>query len=265
MDKHTIDLLKRINKCDKIDEVRDLIIDFVTDDSLVKEHNYDLPEDRVFSICSVDSHGTKIWKNKNGQYHRTDGPACEYLDGAKYWYLNGEHHRTDGPAIELANGSKSWFMNGFLHRTDGPAIEFAAGRKEWYLNDRLHRTDGPAIEDTNGSKSWFMNGFLHRTDGPAIEDADGSKEWYLSGKRLTKQEHKLRTTKINLPEDRVFSICSVDNFGNETWKNKDGLYHRTDGPAIKFADGEKSWWLNGTKMTEQEHRNRVYKWKDKQF
>ena len=109
MDKHTIDLLKRINKCDKIDEVRDLIIDFVTDDSLVKEHNYDLPEDRV---CS---------------------------------------------------------------------------------------------------------------------------------------------------------ICSVDNFGNETWKNKDGLYHRTDGPAIKFADGEKSWWLNGTKMTEQEHRNMVYKWKDKQF
>ena len=219
MDKHTIDLLKQINKCDKIDEVRDLIIDFVTDDSLVKEHNYDLPEDRVFSICSVDSHGTKIWKNKNGQYHRTDGPAIEYTDGYK-----------------------SWYVNGFLHRTDGPACESA-----------------------DGYKSWWVNGFLHRTDGPAVEYVNGSKYWYLSGQRLTEQEHKLRTTKINLPEDRVCSICSVDNFGNETWKNKDGLYHRTDGPAIKFADGEKSWWLNGTKMTEQEHRNMVYKWKDKQF
>ncbi len=25
----------------------------------------------------------------------------------------------------------------------------------------------------------------------------------------------------------------------------DGKYHREDGPAIEFVDGDKQWWLNG--------------------
>jgi len=27
------------------------------------------------------------------------------------WYLNGKRHREDGPAIEYADGSKSWYLN----------------------------------------------------------------------------------------------------------------------------------------------------------
>ena len=44
--------------------------------------------------------------------HRTDGPACEYFDGDKAWYLNGAKHRLDGPAYEYASGEKSWYVNG---------------------------------------------------------------------------------------------------------------------------------------------------------
>jgi hypothetical protein len=37
------------------------------------------------------SDGTKIWKNKEGQYHRlNDKPAIEYFDGGKEWYINGK-------------------------------------------------------------------------------------------------------------------------------------------------------------------------------
>jgi hypothetical protein len=32
--------------------------------------------------------------------------------------------------------------------------------------------------------------------------------------------------------------------GEKVWK-LNGLYHRTDGPAIEFADGDKWWYLNG--------------------
>ena len=39
-----------------------------------------------------------------GQYHRTDGPAIEYANGYKWWYIKGQLHRTDGPAIEWADG-----------------------------------------------------------------------------------------------------------------------------------------------------------------
>jgi len=69
-----------------------------------------------------------------------------------------KQHREDGPAIEWANGDKSWYLNGKIHREDGPAIERANGNKIWYLNGILHREDGPAIEAANGDKSWWING-----------------------------------------------------------------------------------------------------------
>ena len=49
--------------------------------------------------------GTKI-------LHREDGPAIEWSDGFKAWYINGECHRVNGPAIELANGDRYWYING---------------------------------------------------------------------------------------------------------------------------------------------------------
>ena len=39
------------------------------------------------------------------------------LDGAKYWYLKGQLHREDGPAIEWADGSKKWFLHGMSYPT----------------------------------------------------------------------------------------------------------------------------------------------------
>ena len=67
--------------------------------------------------------------------HREDGPAIEYTDGDKEWWLNGYRHREDGPAIERADGDKAWYLNGKLHREDGPAVEYADGVKDWYLNN----------------------------------------------------------------------------------------------------------------------------------
>ena len=32
--------------------------------------------------------------------------------GTKWWYLNGGPHRENGPAVEYANGSKEWWLNG---------------------------------------------------------------------------------------------------------------------------------------------------------
>jgi hypothetical protein len=43
--------------------------------------------------------------------HRTDGPAVEYVDGYKAWYVDDKRHRSDGPAIEYADGTKFWYVN----------------------------------------------------------------------------------------------------------------------------------------------------------
>jgi len=89
------------------------------------------------STLTIDGWSTKTWRNSKNHLHRRDGPAAEWLDGAKLWYVNGKKHRLDGPAVEYANGSKVWYVNGGKHRLDGPAIEWPDGSKAWYI-DNIH-------------------------------------------------------------------------------------------------------------------------------
>jgi hypothetical protein len=105
----------------------------------------------------IDEKGNKRWFNivNKLQLHRKDGPAIEYDNGDKYWYLYGERHREDGPAIELITGYKSWYQNGKRHRDDGPAIINNNGDKEWFIEGKRHREDGPAVEYADGKKSWY--------------------------------------------------------------------------------------------------------------
>jgi len=58
----------------------------------------------------TDVYGTICYYNDLNQFHREDGPACEWASGDKWWFRNGQHHREDGPAVELANGTKCWFF-----------------------------------------------------------------------------------------------------------------------------------------------------------
>jgi hypothetical protein len=86
------------------------------------------------SKLTIDEYGTKEWKLPSGKLHREDGPAIEYSNGNKEWWLSGQLHREDGPAIEYSNGNKQWWLNGQLHRESGPACEYNNGDKYWYLN-----------------------------------------------------------------------------------------------------------------------------------
>ena len=79
------------------------------------------------------------YRNKKGNLHRLDGPAREWIDGSKEWYINGERHREDGPSIEFSNGDKYWYLNGERHREDGPAVEYYDGSKSWWLNGEYYK------------------------------------------------------------------------------------------------------------------------------
>ena len=81
--------------------------------------------------------GTKKYFKLNTEIlHNENGPAVEYSNGDKTWYINCKLHREDGPAIEYANGDKVWYINGKLHREDGPVVEYPDGHKIWYINDK---------------------------------------------------------------------------------------------------------------------------------
>jgi hypothetical protein len=158
--------------------------------------------------------------NEKGERHREDGPACEYVNGSREWFLNGKPHRVGGPACEYAGVFKSWWLNGRRHREDGPAIEWSNGKKQWWLNGlklseeefklKMNAKEYPKKEVTSEGTVWRNErGELHREDGPAIERANGNKFWYLNGKP-----------------------------------------HRVGGPACEYAGVFKSWWLNGRRHRE---------------
>lgn len=83
---------------------------------------------------TIDKHGSKIWCNEEGEYHRLDGPAYEMLYGSKEWWVTGKRHRLDGPAVEWSSGAKEWYVEGNRHRLDGPAVERVSGYKHWWVD-----------------------------------------------------------------------------------------------------------------------------------
>jgi len=40
----------------------------------------------------ISRRGTKYYKLPNGDFHREDGPAVEFIDGSKHWYINGKQY-----------------------------------------------------------------------------------------------------------------------------------------------------------------------------
>lgn len=85
------------------------------------------------------------WRNDAGNLHREDGPAVEWRNGNKEWWVAGKLHRVDGPAIVWANGSKEWWLDGKLHRVEGPAVEWSDGGKDWFYSGKKF----------NNQEAWF--------------------------------------------------------------------------------------------------------------
>ena len=53
----------------------------------------------------------------------------------------------------------------------------------------------------------------------------------------------------------------IDENGNKRYySDRDmTIYHREDGPAIEYVNGEKSWYLTSEYITEDEHARRTAK------
>jgi hypothetical protein len=62
----------------------------------------------------IDEYGNKCYykDRKMTMLHRFDGPAVEWSNGDKVWWVNGKKHRLDGPAVEGVDGIKAWYVDG---------------------------------------------------------------------------------------------------------------------------------------------------------
>ena len=76
-----------------------------------------MSEESLFELlsleCRVDGTGTLRYYDALGQLHRIHGPAFTSPGGhQRSWYQNGRRHRVDGPAVEWSDGYRAWFING---------------------------------------------------------------------------------------------------------------------------------------------------------
>jgi len=69
------------------------------------------------STITIDKLGNKFWIKKGGILHRLDGPAREFENGHKEWWINGVVHREDGPACISSSGIKWWYVDGISYET----------------------------------------------------------------------------------------------------------------------------------------------------
>ena len=89
------------------------------------------------------------------KFYYKDGTTSSKYDGSKGL------HRIDGPAVEYADGDKCWYIDGKRHRIDGPAMEYVNGDRYWFVDGKRHRIDGPAIERSDGSRTWLIDGLYY--------------------------------------------------------------------------------------------------------
>ncbi len=120
---------------------------------LIKPKAAPLP--KPVPIRTVDAQGNVYYTLPNGNHHREDGPAIEYISGRKDWFINGHHHRVDGPAVITERGDKFWMVNGTYHREDGPALQYNDGRKTYYLNGSalIEKTFNTMVQDIKMRKA----------------------------------------------------------------------------------------------------------------
>ena len=57
--------------------------------------SHDVLFDALSGYIETWPDGSVRYRNGNGQYHRTNGPAIIFTDGTELWYLNGIYLREE--------------------------------------------------------------------------------------------------------------------------------------------------------------------------
>jgi len=114
--------------------------------------------------CRITYFGAIEYRNEQGLFHREDGPAIEYADGAKEWRQHGKLHRLDGPAIELVDGYKEWWVNGrYLSRflTGANQLrQFNALLKLTLLQNKSRKFNEWLFDPDNYAGKWHKKNML---------------------------------------------------------------------------------------------------------
>ena len=204
----------------------------------------------------IDQYGDKRWVNEEGELHRVDGPAVELVSGYKAWWIENKRHRLNGPAIEDDGGTISYWING----KKLTKLEFRNHTLSTYWPKTFPSVDGIFIERKDGGKDWYQkDGSVHHNlHGPAVfrPGPDGLQVYCINGLFMTEKEFYAHPEcAVKRPESDRWPEMTTDAEGTKRWRNEEAQLHRLDGPAIVFANGAKTWWINDKRFTEEKFHN----------
>lgn len=117
---------------------------------------------------------SRRWLNDQKEAHRSSGPAIEWDDGSKEWWIKGICMYSEQLfGNEWERIPIRWYLTKEF-KFPGYSKEFKsrkstrfpyAGVRFWGdASDRYHRLAGPAMEYDNGTKKWYYNGLLQYAD-----------------------------------------------------------------------------------------------------
>ena len=70
-------------------------------------------EDEEEGKLKFASGGHSVWEDKEGNFHRLNGPAVIFVNGDTFWLRHGQLHREHGPArIWPAAHIEHWYKDG---------------------------------------------------------------------------------------------------------------------------------------------------------
>jgi len=76
------------------------------------------------------------WKNDDNYFHHEDGPAIEYDNGTKFWYINGKLHNNVGPAVEYSDGRVYYYLDDIMYNYSDWLIIVRTKKLEELLNEK---------------------------------------------------------------------------------------------------------------------------------
>lgn len=144
--------------------------------------------------------GQISYYNEHNDLHREDGPAIEYTNGDKEWYLNGKLHREDGPARLIRNEThQEWYKNGQEHSYNGQPSIFIMKPTENYIR---WAENGQNIIDISLEDGKITEIFVYESENEMNYDPSIPVRLAIDG-------GKLYTDKTQMPWR--FSTCHIDD------------------------------------------------------
>ena len=137
-------------------------------------------------------------------------------------------------------------------------VEWEERKIFWYKNGNLHREDGPAYIDSSGYEEWWLNGKNYFSESEWKKELEKLKKKSPIKKKIEKKIDskvlKLNSKKDSIPENYTGVVEWEEQEKEYKVWLKDGEWHREDGPAIVYNDGEKEWWLDGICIWYSHHK-----------